>query len=168
METITARHRRFVEAYTGPEMGNGAASARAAGYSETRARHTAYELLQDDDIQAMITQRLDRLSMSAAEALKRMTDIARGSIADYMQVENGRLTVDVDAVAECGGLIKRMNVEDDGTVTSIELYSAQDALKTLMDAHGAFNHRQKMDHTIGEDITIEVIGEPVDIAPPPA
>lgn len=167
MQNITARHRRFVEEYTGEHIGKGAASARAAGYSDRRANRTAYELLQDPDIQAMISERLNELAMSAAEALKRMTDIARGSISEYMEVENGRLVVDVEAVAEQGHLVKRLKTNDEGDVTGIELYSAQDALKTIMDAHGAFNHTQQLEHHAVDSIEVEIIGTEPDIPPAP-
>ena len=147
MENITARHRRFVELYTGEEMGNGAAAARGAGYSETRARHTAYDLLQDEDIQAMITERLDDLAMSAAEALKRTADIARLDASDYFEVDDqGRMSLNVDAVKEAGAQIKKITVDKDGRV-EVEFYDKQRALRDIMDAHGLFNHRQQLEHT---------------------
>jgi phage terminase small subunit len=168
MENITTRHRRFVQLYTGEAMGNGAAAARGAGYSESRARKTAYDLLQDADIQAMITERLDELAMSAAEALKRTSDIARINAADYFEVDDqGRLYLDVSAVQEAGAQIKKITVDEDGRV-EVEFYDKQRALRDIMDAHGVFNHRQKIDHTTVDEITIEVVGDAPDIPPPPS
>lgn len=65
---LSFRQRTFVDAYleTG---GNGAEAARIAGYSESRARHTASELLQRDDVtEAIEDRRPELLERVQAEA----------------------------------------------------------------------------------------------------
>ena len=160
MKNITPRHRRFVQAYTGEHMGNGAAAAREAGYSESRARNTAYRLLQDEDIQRMISERMEELAMSDAEALKRLSDIARADISDFLEKktfvdehgnEREEVVVNAEAVMEHGGGI----IQGFDRNGKPKLYDAKDALKTILDLHGAFNHDQKHEHEHnGFNITI--------------
>jgi len=167
MKNITPRHRRFVEEYCGGAKFNGAEAARRAGYAESRANVTASELLADADINQMVEERLDKLAMTAAEATKRLADQARADISDFFSVESGRLVLDVEAVAEDGGgVISEISLSDDGT-HKIKLYDAQKALVKILDAHGAFNHRQEIDVTTPDGIEVEFVGEMPDIAAPP-
>ena len=150
MKNITARHRRFVEQYC--EHFYGARAAREAGYAESRDRQTAYRLLQDEDISRRIEERLDELAMSSAEATKRLGDIARVSIGDFFYVSaNGRLELDREAVIKHGELVKSLAWDQDGR-PKLKLHDAQQALKTILDAHGAFNHKQALEHSGGLDI----------------
>lgn len=130
---------------------NGAAAAVRAGYAESRARQTAYDLLQDEDIQTAIQRRLDELSMSAAEATKRMSDMARADIADCYRVEEdedtGRKYVVLDLVRLIeegkGHLVHSIKPTRHGR--QVEMHDAKDALKQIMKAHGLFV--QKHEHT---------------------
>jgi phage terminase small subunit len=132
-------------------MGNGAAAAREAGYSEKRAKVTASELLDDPDIQEMVEERFDELGMSSAEAAKRMSDIARADIGQFFEVvtyekdgeEREALVLDKEAVIEHGGgLIKSISFNESGR-PKVKMYDAQKALRLIMKTHGAFNHTQE-------------------------
>lgn len=155
MERITPRHKRFVEQFCAHF--EGARAAREAGYAESRAKQTAYDLLQDPDIKAMVEERLDELSMSAAEATKRHSDIARSDIGDFFYLEedkegNHYMVLDQKKVVEeGGGLIKEISWDRNGN-PKIKLYDAKDAQKTIMDAHGVFNHKREVEHSGGLDI----------------
>jgi phage terminase small subunit len=157
VKNITARHKRFVEAYC--EHFNGARAAREAGYAESRDRQTAHRLLQDPDISQMVEARLDDLAMSAAEATKRLGDIARGDISDFFKVgevetDTGTKEVvmlDKDAVLEDGGAVVKELTFDANGRPKLKLYDKQKALKTILDAHGEFNHEQNVDITSGGD-----------------
>lgn len=151
MQTITKRHRRFVEQYCAHF--EGARAAREAGYAESRDKQTAYDLLQDPDIQQLIEERLEREAMSAAEATKRTADIARADIADFFTIEedeegNRYARLDLVKLVEEGPshLVKKVKWTRHGP--QIETYDAQQALKTLLDAHGAFNHKQQLQHDV--------------------
>jgi Phage terminase, small subunit len=152
MKNITARHRRFVEEYCGDAQFNGAEAARQVGYAESRARVTASELLADPDIRAMIKERLDELAMSAAEATKRLGDIARADIGDFFKVveeEDGtqNLVLDKKAVAQMGGgIIKEISFDQNGR-PKIKLYDAQRALEKILKGHGEFKHKQEHEHS---------------------
>ena len=81
------RHRLFIEEYVADARGNGADAARRAGYSKASANKQAARLLKDPDIKAAIDERLKQLTMSADEATKHITDIARTRMQDYMVVK---------------------------------------------------------------------------------
>jgi phage terminase small subunit len=149
VKNITARHKRFVEAYC--EHFNGAQAAREAGYAESRARVTASELLSDPDISRMVEERLEDLAMSSAEATKRMADIARGDIGQFFKVveyekdgeEREALVLDKEAVIKHGGgLVKSISFNESGR-PKLKMYDAQKALRLILKAHGAFNHKQE-------------------------
>jgi len=166
MKNITARHRRFVEAYC--EHFNGARAAREAGYAESRDRQTAHRLLQDEDISGMVEKRLEKLAMSSAEATKRMADIARSDIGQFFTVveyeKDGEtreaLVLDKEAVIEHGGgLVKEISFNETGR-PKLKLYDAQKALKLILKGHGEYNHKQEIEHSGEMDI------KGVDFTPP--
>ena len=150
MKNTTSRHKRFVEAYC--EHFNGAQAAREAGYAESRDRQTAHRLLQDPDIRQMVEERLNDLAMSSEEATKRMGDIARADIGAFFRVEEvekdgetyERLVLDREAVLENGaGLVKSISWDKNGR-PKLKLYDAQKALKTILNAHGEFEHAKDL------------------------
>jgi phage terminase small subunit len=75
----------FVERYA--IHGVGARAAIEAGYAKTNARQTAYDLKKVPEIDAAIKERQTLLGMSAEEATKRLADIGRTRLNDYMTVE---------------------------------------------------------------------------------
>lgn len=64
---------------------NGAAAARRAGYSASTARQKAHGLLQDSEVKAEIARLMEDKAMSAEEAVYRMTQMARGSLAPFLR-----------------------------------------------------------------------------------
>jgi len=160
----TKKQKRFVEEYC--KDFNASAAARRAGYSEKTAGQMGYENLKKPEIKQAIEERLSELAMSAAEATKRLGDIAEADIGDFFEVfeeENGTqyILLDKEAVVKMGGgIIKEISFDQNGR-PKIKLYDAQKALNTILDAHGAFNHDQKVDVTSdGEKITT------IDFRPP--
>ena len=144
---------------------NGARAAREAGYAESGDAQTASRLLSDPDISGMVEERLEELAMSAAEATKRLADIARSNISDFFEVYNGVLVVDVEAITEHGHVIQQIDMDEDGA-HKIKLYDAKDALKTILDAHGAFNHKQELEHSTPDQIRVHLDGEMPEISAP--
>lgn len=106
----------------------------------------------------MVEKRLERLAMSSAEATKRLADIAEAEIGDYFELwEAGdgttQLRLDKEAVIQDGGPVKELSWDQNGR-PKLKLYDGQKALKTILDAHGAFNHKKEMDVTSdGEPVT---------------
>jgi phage terminase small subunit len=149
MKNITARHRRFVEAYC--EHFNGARAAREAGYAEKTAAQQASRLLADPDISQMVEDRLDDLAMSSAEATKRLGDMARSDITEFFEVatiqtddgEREVMVLDRETFLEKAGSVVQEITWDQNGRPKLKLYDKKDALKTILEAHGAFNHTQE-------------------------
>ena len=106
---LTKKQKVFVSEYL--SCFNGAEAARRAGYSESRARITASELLADSNISEQIKARLNEVHMSADEALKLTADIARGDVADFMAIGSMGFSLDLQAALEAGktNLIKKVS-----------------------------------------------------------
>ncbi|GAB3973786.1 hypothetical protein GCM10028806_28380 [Spirosoma terrae] len=75
---------KFVEEY--PKDCNGARAAVRAGFAKSRAKQTAWDLLQRKDIRDAIEERLKLFTISADEAAKNISDIARTRLNDFIKV----------------------------------------------------------------------------------
>lgn len=128
---------------------NGTEAARRAKYSGNDATlaATASRLLRNDKVLAYIKSNLDTYAMSAAEVLTRLTDIARGDLADALNTMGG---VDPLEAARRGKshLIKRFKTKttyfggDDGGESheeEIEMYDSLKALEMLAKYHDLTN-----------------------------
>ncbi|MCH8247221.1 MAG: terminase small subunit [Bacteroidetes bacterium] len=148
---LNVRRRRFVEEYA--VDWNATQAAKRAGYSLRTAYSQGQRLLKNVEIQKAIEKRLDRLSMTAAEALKRLTDMARGSFFPFVKInEEGRFWLDLadEEAQKHLHLIKKMRVrrrrekggkgEADWEVEwlEVELYDAMTALDKIARAHGIY------------------------------
>jgi phage terminase small subunit len=88
---LTDKHRVFVNEYTVDF--HGANAAIRAGYSETRARQTASELLARDDIAAAIAERQaerrEKAENKAAKVIAELEKLGFANMLDYMRVGAG-------------------------------------------------------------------------------
>ena len=75
-------HRQQAFIYHYLSCWQGAEAARRAGYSERRAKQTAFELLKDPEVAAAVEAELENRRATAAENLERLTAQARGDMAD--------------------------------------------------------------------------------------
>lgn len=87
---MTAKQRLFCIEYM-VDL-NGAAAARRAGYSSSTSKQKAYELLQNEGVKAEIQRLMEKKSMPAEEAVYRMTQFARGSMAHFIRYDEIKLT----------------------------------------------------------------------------
>lgn len=151
---INRRQQVFIDEYL--KCFNGSEAARRAGYSEKSARQTASDLLATPYISEQIQSKMAEVHMSAEEALKLTADIARGDIAQLMDVSSVGFNLDMRKAQELGltRLIKkvkqrtttRLAKSEDGEDTEthdleIELYDAQAALRDILKVHGKFIDR---------------------------
>ena len=154
MADLTTLQRRFVEEYTGEANFNATEAAALAGYKGSRATLAAVgsENLRKPKIAEAIEERLEELSMSAAEATKRMADWGRGSFAPFVREVGGELVLDLttDEAKQNLHLISEVTQEGEGPTRriKIKLHDAKDATKTLMKAHGAFGAKGTEDDPI--------------------
>ena len=162
IKDLPVKQRRFVEEYCGAARFNGADAARRAGYSEKGARVRASELLTNRNIQKAIKEHLDQLSMTAGEAITRLTEWGRGSLSPFMSEGlGGRLQLDLatEYARENLHLIKKLEQTErvfvsDGeeseikeVKTKIEIHDAKDAVVQLARIRGLYVDR--IDHTSG-------------------
>lgn len=153
---LTDKQRRFVEEYC--VDCNAAQAAKRAGYSEKTAYSQGSRLLRDVKISEAISERLDKLSMSASEALVRLTDWGRGSIEPFLN-DNG-LGVDSETAKENLHLIKKLKqkdvvrkskTDDEELITErtieIELHDAKDAVIQIAKIHGLYSNDDGNDLT---------------------
>lgn len=139
--SLTDKQRRFVDEYC--VDWNATQAAIRAGYSERTAGSIGTENLQKPAISEAIDERLRKLSMSAGEALKRLTDWGRADIGELIEVrEDGSWSLDLETARKNGKLhlIREISYDADGRPT-VKLHDAKDAVKQLAKAHGLFIDR---------------------------
>ena len=156
----TKKQQRFVEEYCVDF--NATQAAIRAGYSEKTAYSIGHENLTKPEIKEAIENRLDELSMSAAEATKRMSDMGRGSMRPFLKVtDDNDVIIDLasDEAWEYLHLIREVKQEEtvlsdeDGEMIlkrrmKVKLHDAKDALKQIMKAHGAFGAKGTEDDPV--------------------
>lgn len=141
---FTPRQQRFIEEY--PVDCNGAGAARRAGYSGNPGAlaTVAHQLLTNCDIRAAIDERLERLSMPAEEALKRLTDWGRASVEPFINgyTEDGEPILDLSTERAQANmhLVKRVKYDANGNLV-LELHDQMAAVVHISKAHGLFVDR---------------------------
>lgn len=151
LKPLSPHHQDFVDEYLRDFNGTRAYSAAYPRASSYTARVNASKLLTNTNIKAHIAARIAEHAMGADEALQRLADIARGDIGDFMGISSVGYDFDLKAAREAGltKLIRKIkqktttrigkkNDDDDIEVTEleIELYSAKDAIDTLLKVGG--------------------------------
>jgi len=139
---------------------NATQAAIRAGYSLKTAGAIGAENLTKPIISNEIERHLKDRAMSASEVLERIANIARGSAADFLTIDEwGHTSLDLPRMESEGKLhlIKKYKVTKQGG-TEVELYDAQGALTQLGKAHGLFIDRSKVEVS-GEIETISRIVE---------
>jgi phage terminase small subunit len=154
---LTDKQKAFVVEYLVDK--NDAAAAERAGYAPKDSKQQAYKLLHDDRIRTAIDQLLDVNAMRASEAIALLADWARGTIGQFLQVnENGQQVINLSTVKakEHLHLIKSVkqkrfitrtdNGEFEEITTEVSLHDAKDAVHKILLLHGRYAP-QKYDHT---------------------
>lgn len=154
---------------------NATQAAIRAGYSEKSAYSIGWENLRKPEIVEAIREK----SMSAEEVLIRLADIARGDMADLMEItpagftfrllvdENGQRIVNpktrlIRKIKQkvTTYLAKSEDAEDREIIeTELELYSAFSALEALGKYHKLFVDRQEVSGPAGGVIRVTLRGD---------
>ena len=151
----TSKQKAFIKEYL--RDFNATQAAIRAGYSRKTAYSIACELLKKPEIQTAIRRDLDERLMTADEDLKRLAEMARGDMGDFMDISSMAFQLDLNKAKELGltHLIKKVrqktittvdkNGEEEETNTiEIELYDAQEALNSIGKYHGLFVDRSEI------------------------
>ena len=148
---LNSKQRMFVNEYL--KCYNATLAAKRSGYTgdDNTLGVTGYNLLRNPKIKEAISQRLSETAMSPDEVVKRLGDIARGSIAPFITLREGDENITLDLTTPQAQanlhLIKKItqrriirtkgdDEEIDDTTLSIEMYPADGALNTLAKHHG--------------------------------
>ena len=134
---FTKKQRLFIEHYL--QCWNAAEAARKAGYSERTARYIGYENLTKPHIKEKIQERIDEIAMSADEVLMNLSEIGRGTVEDFMNVdEDGRLKFDFKRAQEENKLKLINKIVPTREGLKVELHDRMKALQLLGKHHGLF------------------------------
>jgi len=135
---MTGKQRVFVDEYL--RLGNATKAAINAGYSPKTAYSIGSENLKKPEIRAEIEQRLESLKMDADTVLRELSDMARSTMADFIDIDNEAL--DLQKAEQSGKLhlIKKFKRTETkfGVNIEIELYDKQAALVQLGRYHKLF------------------------------
>lgn len=138
---LTNKQTLFVDHYL--QTFNASEAARLAGYPARSAHAVGWENLRKPEIKAQIESRLDEVHMGAFEVLKRLADIARGDLGEFLAIGPNGYSIDMAAAEKAGKtqLIKRLkqktttiNREQETqeiTTEELELHNALTALELL-------------------------------------
>lgn len=167
---LTNKQRAFVEHYL--QSWNATEAALLAGYSEKSARVIGSQNLTKPDIKAEIDARLEEMTMSSNEVLKRLSEQARAEYAPYIEVrelpadDDGnsdvRAGIDLVRMVEDGKahLIKGIKYDRDGRPI-VEFYDAQAALVQLGRHYKLFSDNVDLT-TDGKPLPIGIVKMSVD------
>lgn len=153
IDLLTDKQKRFVEQYC--IHFNASRAAREAGYSENTCAVIGCENLTKPNVKAAISAIIQEKTMSAEEATIRLTDMARGSIKPFLNIDDdGRTIIDLSQseAKENLGLIKKIKQTKkefaDGAIieitNEIELHDQKDAIINLLKLHGKFVNKSEV------------------------
>lgn len=156
---LNRKQRVFVDEYL--KCWNASEAARRAGYSEKTAGSQGYDLLKKPEIAAEIDERVKASSMSANEVLERLSDFARVTMADFVDIPETDQRLPTFNLLKAiragkGHLIKKFKYKAEGDF-EFELVDAQAALAQLVKIHGMAKETLELTGKDGADIPIRVV-----------
>lgn len=163
--SLTAREKRFVDAYVGEAGGNATEAARIAGFSDT-SRNSLHvqgaRMLRNATIKAAVSDRVNQFAMSAEEILANIADIARNSsIAGMLDAETyGKPSIILTERDPATGqkrireqaqkYLKKLSITEEGV--SVEVYDRFAALVQLGKYHRIWVERSEITGQNGEPL----------------
>ena len=149
---LSRKRKVFVEEYL--KCWNATQSAINAGYAKGSAAVTGHRLLTNDNISDEISRRVSEIVMSADEALTLLSDQARSSVDDCMDIDDdGHAKLNFYKMKEKGKLHLIKSITPTANGTKVELHSAQRALELIGKAHGLFIDHIK--HEVIKPVVVE-------------
>jgi phage terminase small subunit len=126
---------------------NATRAAKAAGYSKKTAYSIGNENLRKPEIKAEIDKRLTEMTMSAAEVLKRLSDMARADMSDYVDIKDGKTTLNLAKAKEDGKLHLIKSISPTAHGLRVDLHDAQTALEKIGKYHKLFTENVDLNVT---------------------
>ena|SRR3990167_7779780 len=127
---FTDKQQAFINEYL--KCWNATEAARRAGYSERSAQQIGSENLLKPVISFEIRRRIDEQTMSADEALLRLSNQARATFGDVVKLQGGLPFIDWEKAVAIGAIdnIKEITFKE-GSVT-VKLHDSQAALVHIL------------------------------------
>lgn len=135
MREPTAKQLLFVSYYLGDAKGNATEAARLAGYRSPEIQ--GRQVLSKTIVRARIDARLAEVALSANEVLARLSEIAAGSLEEFLEIDaQGRYTLSLAKAKRRGKLhlLKKLKPTEYGL--SVEIHDPLAALDKLARYHG--------------------------------
>jgi len=105
---LTTKQQRFIDAYLGECKGNASAAALQAGY---RVRESAWDILSNPRIRARIDDQLRAESLTSAEVLHHLSDVARAEWREFLHLtinpKNGEV---LDVKMDLGSKVRALEL----------------------------------------------------------
>lgn len=154
--TLSGKRKLFVDYYVGRANCNRSEAARLAGYASPGQE--GHRLYRDPEVRAAIDERLRELAIGPEEILQRLSEQARGSMGDFIEVLGpGAFRIDLTEAEKTGKLrlVKRIGYDPKGR-PFIEVYDAQDALLALSKRYHLFPDRQELTGADGGPVRVGI------------
>jgi len=160
ISTLSGLQRRFLVEYLSAEKPNATAAAERVGYATPNKQGP--RLLKNPKIREAIDEYFHAYEMSAREVIARLSDQARGSLGDFLDIgEDYEPTLNLGKARREGKLhllkkfkqkkVTYINKDDEETVTEwieVELHDPQAALVHVGRYHGLFGAKGTEDDPI--------------------
>jgi len=174
-DDISRKHKAFSNRYI---ISMNATKAYMETYKDASyetAMVNGSKLLRNTKVKAYLDEQFQQLSMTADEAIKRIDDIARGDMADLMDVTSMGWALDMKKAQERGKtkLIKKVKQttitkigrkqdddDEERTYLEVELYPADAALDKILRVHGKYNDKLEISGEV--EAVIKKVGADTD------
>lgn len=169
--SLSPKHRAFVNEYLDCFNATEAYMRVYAPKRRETAEVNASRLLSNAMVAEAIEARIKEKTMKVDEALARLSDMARGDLADFMDISGMGFSIALREAKEAGKthLIKKVKQktttflaksesDEDREVheIEIELHDPQAAIDKLLKVNGAYINRLELTGKDGSDLTINV------------
>lgn len=160
LKPLNKKHKKVLDEYLICFVQWKAYKAAYPESSEEVCRTSSSRLFANDNFKAHLSARLNEVHMSADEAVKRLADMARGDITEFI-TPMGAFDIEAMKAAGKGHLIKKIKQKtvtkigkgesDEDTEihdTEIELYPADAALRDILKMHGKYKDTVEIPDTL--------------------
>lgn len=159
MSTLTPKQQKFLEAYLGEANFNATAAARIAGYKSPHPEGS--RLLRNATVAEAMNKAWEERGMQPAEIIGRLSDLARASLEDFLEIEQiepepefydddeedddpkprrrySSWRIDLEKAKRSGKLHTLKSLKDTKFGVAIQLHSPLEALDKLARVHKLF------------------------------
>jgi phage terminase small subunit len=154
---MNRRQEVFVQEYL--NCWNASEAARRAGYSVKTAGSQGERLLKDAEVAGVIAQRIADTQIKPAEVLRRLTEQARSSMADFITIDpaTAEARIDLMKAEKAGKLHLVKSARNTQWGMAIELYDAQAALEKLGKALGVLRENVNVNQEGSLEVVTRVV-----------